>query len=162
MMSDPAVRAQRAITQTPRPRPGLYTLHTDGGIVAAPGQPAGEAAIGAVLKNAANLLVEAISKSIGHVENHHVAEFQALVEGLRMAKRHGVDKIRVFTDSELLVRSLLDDIKLKSAEHRELRDKARELYSSFTDRKLSWVPREMNTEADLLAGAALPIRRTRG
>jgi ribonuclease HI len=161
-MSDPAVRPQRAITQTPRPRPGLYTLHTDGGIVAAPGQPAGEAAIGAVLKNAANLLVEAISKSIGHVENHHVAEFHALIEGLRMAKRHGVDKIRVFTDSELLVRSVLDDIKLKSAEHRELRDNARELYSSFTDRKLSWVPREMNTEADLLAGAALPIRRTRG
>ncbi|MGH9891266.1 MAG: reverse transcriptase-like protein [bacterium] len=71
-------------------------------------------------------------------------------------------KIRVFTDSELLVRSVHDDIKLKSVEHRELRDKARELYSSFTDRKLSWVPREMNTEADLLASAALPIRPTRG
>ncbi len=161
-MSDSAVRAQRAITQPPRPRPGLYTLHTDGGIVAAPGQPAGEAAIGAVLKNAANLLVEAISEPIGHVESHHVAEFKALIRGLEMAKRHGVDKIRVFTDSELLVRSVLDDVKLKSVEHQELRDKAREIYSSFADRKLSWVPREMNTEADLLAGAALPIRPTRG
>jgi ribonuclease HI len=161
-MSDPTARAQRAITQTPRPRPGLYTLHTDGGIVAAPGQPAGEAAIGAVLKNAENLLVEAISEGIGQVHDHHVAEFRAMVEGLRMAKRHGIDKIRVFTDSELLVRSILDDVKLRSTEHRGLRDEARELYSSFTDRKLSWVPREMNTEADLLAGAALPIRSTRG
>jgi ribonuclease HI len=161
-MSDPAVQAQLTITQTPRPRPGLYTLHTDGGIVAAPGQPAGEAAIGAVLKNAANLLVEAISKPIGPVDDHHIAEFQALIQGLRMAKRHGVDKIRVFTDSELLVRSVLDGIKLRSVEHRELRDQARELYSRFTDRKLSWVPQEMNTEADLLAGAALPIRQTRG
>lgn len=57
-MSNSAVGAQGAITQTPRPRSGLYTLHTDGGVVAPPGQPAGEAAIGAVLKNSDNLLVE--------------------------------------------------------------------------------------------------------
>ena len=158
-MSNPA---HRAITQNPRPRPGLYTLHTDGGIVAAPGQPAGVAAIGAVLKDASNLLVEAISRSIGNVEDHHVAEFRALIEGLRMAKRHGVDKIRVFTDSELVVRSVLDDIRLRSSEHRKLRDRARRLYGGFPDRELTWVPREMNSEADLLASAALPIRPTRG
>jgi len=161
-MSDSAVGAQGAITESPRPKPGLYTLHTDGGIVAAPGQAAGEAAIGAVLKNSDNLLVEAISESIGHVDDHHVAEFRALVEGLTMAKRHGVDKIRVFTDSELLVKSVLDDVGLKSEELQELRSEARDLYQSFTDRELCWVPREMNTEADLLAGAALPLRPSRG
>jgi ribonuclease HI len=156
------VRAPSPITQTPRPRPGLYTLHTDGGIVAVPGQPAGEAAIGAVLKNSSNLMVEAISESIGHVDDHHIAEFRALVEGLKMAKRHGVDKIRVFTDSELLVRSVLGDIRLRSPDHAALREEARAIYSGFADRQLSWVPREMNTEADLLASAALPIRKTRG
>jgi ribonuclease HI len=161
-MSDSAVGAQGAITQTPRPRPGLYTLHTDGGIVAGPGQAGGEAAIGAVLKNSDNLLVEAISESIGQVNNHHVAEFRALVEGLTMAKRHNVDKIRVFSDSELLVKSVLDEVKLKSAELQELRSKARDTFLSFTDRELSWVPREMNTDADLLAGAALPLRPSRG
>jgi ribonuclease HI len=161
-VNDSAVGAQGAITESPRPKPGLYTLHTDGGIVAAPGQAAGEAAIGAVLKNADNLLAEAISESIGHVDDHHVAEFRALVEGLKMAKRHNVDKIRVFTDSELLVKSVMNDVDLKSANHQKLRAQARELYSSFTDRNLSWVPREMNTEADLLAGAALPTRETRG
>jgi Reverse transcriptase-like len=92
-MSDSAVGAQGAISQTPRPRPGLYTLHTDGGIVAAAGQAGGEAAIGTVLKNSDNLLVEAISESIGHVDVHNVAEFRALLEGLTMAKRHNVDKI---------------------------------------------------------------------
>jgi ribonuclease HI len=161
-MRDAAVGAQGAISESPRPKPGLYTLHTDGGIVAAAGQATGEAAIGAVLKNADNLLVEAISESIGNVDDHHVAEFRALVEGLRMAKRHNVDKIRVFTDSELLVKSLLDDVNLKSEELQELRSKAQELYAGFTDRELSWVPREMNTEADLLAGAALPLRPSRG
>ena len=130
--------------------------------MAAPGRAAGEAAIGAVLKNADNLLVEAISQPIGHTDDHHVAEFRALVEGLKMAKRHSVDKIRVFTDSVLLVRSVLEDVNLNSEEHQQLRAEARELYSSFSDRNLSWVPREMNTEADLLAGAALPIRQSRG
>ena len=130
--------------------------------MAAPGQPGGEAAIGAVLKNADYLLVEAISDSIGHAEDHHVAEFRALVEGLEMAKRHAVDKIRVFSDSELLVKSVLGDVNLRSAELRQLRSRARELYLSFTDRELCWVPREMKTEADLLAGAALPPRESRG
>jgi len=111
-MSDAAVGAQGAITQPSRPRQGLYTLHTDGGIVAAPGQPTGVAAIGAVLKNSQNLLVEAISRRIGHVNDHHVAEFRALIEGLRMAKRHGVDKIRVFTDSQLVVGSVHNEVKL--------------------------------------------------
>jgi ribonuclease HI len=161
-MSDSAVGAQGAITESPRPKPGLYTLHTDGGIVAAPGQAAGEAAIGAVLKNSDNLLVEAISESVGHVDDHHIAEFRALVEGLTMAKRHNVDKIRVFTDSELLVNSVLGEVNLKSDELQELRTKARELYEMFGDRRLSWVPREMNTEADLLAGRALPVRPSRG
>jgi ribonuclease HI len=53
-----------------------------------------------------------------------------------MAKRHGVDKIRVFTDSELLVRSVLDEVNLKSAELQELRLQAQELYGSFADRAL--------------------------
>jgi ribonuclease HI len=137
-------------------------LHTDGGIVAAPGQAAGEAAIGAVLKNSDNLLVEAISESIGVANDHHVAEFRALVEGLRMALRHKVDKIRVFVDSELVVSSVRDDGHLKSEELQRLQSQARDLYQSFTDRELCWVPREMNTEADLLAGAALPLRPSRG
>jgi len=130
--------------------------------VATPGGPSGEAAIGAVLKNSDNLLVEAISESIGVANDHHVAEFRALVEGLRMAKRHGVDKIRVYVDSELVVKSVRDDGNLESVELQKLQAEARELYRSFTDRELSWVPREMNTEADLLAGAALPIRPSRG
>jgi ribonuclease HI len=91
-----------------------------------------------------------------------VAEFRALVEGLRMAQRHGVDKIRVYVDSELVVKSVRDDGNLESVELQKLQAEARELYRSFTDRELSWVPREMNTEADLLAGAALPIRPSRG
>lgn len=150
------------LTQTPRPRPGLYTLHTDGGVAAEEGQSSGEGAIGAVLKNSDNQLVEAISEPIGQVEASGVAEFRALVEGLKMAKRHGVDKIRVFMDSELVIQSVHNEVTLKSEESQRLQTEARELYRTFGDRRLTWVPREMNTEADLLASAALPIRPSRG
>lgn len=150
------------LTQTPRPRPGLYTLHTDGGVAAEEGQSSGEGAIGAVLKNSDNQLVEAISEPIGRVEASGVAEFRALVEGLKMAKRHGVDKIRVFMDSELVIQSVHNEVTLKSEELQKLQTEARELYRTFGDRRLTWVPREMNTEADLLASAALPIRPSRG
>ena len=150
------------LTQTPRPRPGLYVLQTDGGIVATEGGPSGDAAIGAVLKNSDNLLVEAISESIGAANDHHVAEFRALIEGMKMAQRHGVDKIRMYVDSELVVKSVRDDGSFESPDLQRLQAEARDLYASFTDRELSWVPREMNIEADLLASAALPLRPTRG
>jgi ribonuclease HI len=150
------------LTQTPRPRPGLYTLHTDGGVAADEGQSSGEGAIGAVLKNSDNLLVEAISEPIGRVDSSGVAEFRALLEGLKMARRHGVDKIRVFMDSELVIQSVHNEVTLKSDEMQNLQAEARDLYRTFSDRRLTWVPREMNTEADLLASAALPLRPTRG
>jgi len=137
-------------------------LHADGGIVAAKGQASGMAAIGAVLKNSDNLLVQAISRSIGKQADHHVAEFHALIAGLRMARRHGVQKIRIFLDSQLVVSSVCENTKLRSGELQKLRSQASKLYESFEDRELSWVPREMNTEADLLAGAALPLRVSRG
>jgi ribonuclease HI len=106
--------------------------------------------------------VEAISESIGVANDHHVAEFRALIEGMKMAQRHGVDKIRMYVDSELVVKSVRDDGNFESPELQKLQAEARDLYASFTDRELSWVPREMNTEADLLASAALPLRPTRG
>jgi ribonuclease HI len=137
-------------------------LQTDGGIFATEGGPSGEAAIGAVLKNSDNLLVEAISESIGVANDHHVAEFRALIEGMKMAQRHGVDKIRMYVDSELVVKSVRDDGNFESPELQRLQAEVRDLYASFTDRELSWVPREMNIEADLLASAALPLRPTRG
>lgn len=150
-----------SIAESPRPKRGLYTLNADGGIVAEPGQPEGEAAIGVVLRDSDNALVEAISESIGWALDHHVAEFRALIDGLKLARQYGVDKIRVFLDSELVVNTVGGDWDLKPEHLKSLRSEARALYESFTDRRLCWVPREMNTEADLLASRALPPRRTR-
>jgi ribonuclease HI len=68
----------------------------------------------------------------------------------------------VFMDSELVIRSVHNEVTFKSEELKRLRTEARDLYRTFGDRRLTWVPREMNTEADLLASAALPLRPTRG
>lgn len=127
-----------------------------------PGHSEGEAAIGVVLRDSDNSLVEAISEPIGRAKDHHEAEFKALIAGLEMARLYGVDKIRVFLDSELVVNTVDGDWDVHHEHLRELRTKAQSLYESFTDRRLSWVPREMNTEADLLASRALPPKRNRG
>ena len=148
-------------THSPRPKRGLYTLNADGGVVADPGQSAGEGAIGAVLKDSDNEVVEATSKALGRVEDHHVAEFTALLEGLKLAKLNGVEKIRVYLDSELVVNTVSGEWDLDPQHLRPLLDEARALFGSFEDGKIVWVPREMNTEADLLATSALPPKRER-
>lgn len=149
------------LTHSPRPKRGLYTLNADGGMTVGPGESAGHAAIGVVLKDSDNDVVEAISRSIGKIKDIQVAEFTAFVEGLKLARLYGVERIRIFLDSELVVNTVGGDWDLRPEHLRPLLAEARELYESFEDRKLSWVPREMNTEADLLASAALPPKRER-
>jgi ribonuclease HI len=149
------------LTHSPRPKHGLYTLNADGGMIVEAGDSKGQAAIGVVLKDSDNDVVEAISRPIGKIEDIQVAEFTAFVEGLKLARLYGVDRIRIFLDSELVVNTVGGDWELRSEHLRPLLAEARGLYESFTDRKLSWVPRELNTEADLLANAALPPKRDR-
>ena len=99
-----------------------------------------------------------MSKAIGRARNHHVAEYRALIEGLEVARRYGIEQIRVFLDSRLVVETVNGDWKVKPQDIGELRAKACDLVGEFTDIKLCWVPREMNTEADALSGRALGRR----
>ena len=160
-MSEAVAEPEAPRTHAPRPKPGLYTLNADGGMIVEPGESAGHAAIGVVLKDADNKVVEAISRSVGKIKDHSVAEFTAFIEGLKLAKLYGVERIRIFLDSELVVNTVGGDWELRPDHLQPLLAESRELYETFEDRKLSWVPREMNTEADLLANAALPPRRER-
>ncbi|HEX5721409.1 MAG TPA: ribonuclease HI family protein, partial [Acidimicrobiia bacterium] len=84
---------------------GIWVLYTDG---ASRGNP-GPAAIGAVLYSWVEgeplIEVETISEAIG-VATNNVAEYQAVVAGLRMAKRHDPDQLWVRADSQLLIRQL--------------------------------------------------------
>lgn len=150
-LSDPGVQPR----QNPTPKPGLYVLKTDGGITAEQGQASGPAAIGVVLKDHKYRDVAEVSKRIGLARNHHEAEYKALIAGLELARHHGIDRIRVFSDSALVVNTVNGDWNLQPEHLKDLCVKAGLLVKEFADIQLSWIPREMNLEADALAGRAL-------
>ena len=133
---------------------GFYVLKADGGITQSSGGPA---AIGVVLKDPKYRDVEEVSEGIGWARSQHVAEYEALIEGLELARRHRIDRIRVFLDSALVANTVNGDSNLKP-KHEHLKDlctTACVLFEEFADRKICWVPREMNVEADALASKAL-------
>jgi ribonuclease HI len=141
--------------QDPTPKPGLYVLKTDGGIAAEQGEASGPAAIGVVLKDHKYRDVDEISEEIGAARNHHEAEYKALIAGLELARRHEVDRLRVFCDSALVVNTVNGDWNVQPEDLEDLCVKAGLLVKEFADIKLAWIPREMNVEADELAGRAL-------
>lgn len=152
-------------TQSPKGsglKPGFYVLKTDGGITREQGQASGQAAIGVVLNDPKYRDVDEVSKGIGWARDHHEAEYKALIEGLELARRHGIDRIRVFLDSALVVNTVNGDWKLRPEHLKDLCTMACVLVKEFVDIKMCWVPREMNVEADALASRALGRGRVRG
>jgi ribonuclease HI len=144
-------------TQSPKGsglKRGFYVLNADGGIAAEQGA-SGPAAIGVVLKDQKYRDVDQVSKSVGWARNHHEAEYKALIEGLELARRHGIDRIRVFLDSALVVNTVNGDWNLEPEHLKDLCTMACALVQEFADIKLCWVPREMNVEADALASRVL-------
>ena len=130
---------------------GYYLLNTDGGNS---GDPLGRAAIGALLRTPRLVTVAQISKAIGPA-THNVAEYQALIEGLMLARAHGIERIRVYTDSELVVDQVNGVSAVRQAHLHELHEVASGLRAGFKSFRISWVPREWNAEADQLVRNAL-------
>jgi ribonuclease HI len=137
------------------PKRGYYLLNTDGGnLRRLPGHPLTHAAIGALLRTRRLVHVAQISKAIGPA-THNVAEYRALINGLKLARAHGIEHIRVYTDSELVVDQVNGVRKVKEARLRELHECSSGLCAGFKSFRISWVPREWNAEADQLVRAAL-------
>ena len=128
-----------------------YLLNTDGGNS---GNPLGRAAIGALLRTRRLVTVAQMSKAIGPA-THNVAEYQALIEGLKLAREYGVQRIRVYMDSELVVDQVNGVSAVRQAHLKELYEEARSLVAQFKSFRISWVPRELNAEADRLVNDAL-------
>ena len=84
----------------------------------------------------------------------NVAEYRALIEGLKLARDYGIQRIRVYMDSELVVDQVNGVSAVRKEHLRELHDVASSLVALF-DIRISWVPREMNAEADQLVKDAL-------
>ena len=125
-------------------------LSTDGG---ARGNP-GPAAYGYVLEAEDGQLLAAHGEAIGTATNN-VAEYRALIAGLEKAVELGVDELEVISDSELLVKQMRGEYKVKNEALRELSDEARELADQLGSVTYTAVRREHNELADRLVNEAL-------
>src|SRR3954452_9856268 len=137
----------------PEPSKRNYLLQTDGSGTGTIDNPA-EGAIGVVLKDADGHKVGEISKPIGPAINT-VAEYRALIEGLKFARSRGIQRIRVFLDSELVVDQVNGRARVGKEHIRPLHTEACSLVQEFPNIRISWVPRKWNAEADALATKAL-------
>ncbi len=125
-------------------------IYSDGGARGNPG-PAG---IGAVLSNDKNEVVAEISKYLGETTNNQ-AEYQALIAALEKAKELKADELECYLDSELVVKQLNREYKVKNSELATLFLKVHNLSLSFKKIKFIHIRREQNKEADLLANVAM-------
>lgn len=125
-------------------------LYTDGG---ARGNP-GPAAAAFVLEAEDGSVLDAHGEAIGTATNN-VAEYRALVAGLRRAGELGVDELEVVSDSELLVRQMTGEYKVKNEALRDLSLKAASAARRVGRVTYRAVRREENELADRLVNEAL-------
>lgn len=140
----------------PEPSKGNHLLMTDGSGTGTTDNPA-QGAIGVVLRDPDGHLIAEISESIGSAINT-VAEYRALIEGLKLARSRGIQRIRVFLDSELVVDQVNGRAKVGKKHIRPLHAEACSLLQEFPNIRISWIPRKWNAEADALATKALHSR----
>lgn len=149
-----ALRSARART-TKRPAGrGADTqklrVYSDG---AARGNP-GPAGAGAVICAADGRILERLGRYLGRKTNNQ-AEYEGLLLGLENALRLGGREVEVFADSELLIRQLKGEYRVRNAGLLPLWQRARELLARFDRVRLVHIPREENAEADEMSNRAI-------
>jgi ribonuclease HI len=127
-------------------------LWTDGG---ARGNP-GPAAFAYVLEAEDGTVLEAHGEAIGTATNN-VAEYRGLVAGLAEAVERGVDELEVVSDSELLVKQMRGEYRVKNQALRELSLEAAALARRLARVEYRAVRREQNELADRLVNEALDL-----
>ena len=136
-------------------QPRAVLIEADGG---SRGNP-GPAAYGAVLKDADTGEVIAEDGTTIGVASNNVAEYQALIHALRWALETALaSRVRVFSDSELIVRQVEGRYKVKHPDMIPLHREAASLLRRFEKASLTHVRREQNREADALANRALDLK----
>lgn len=128
-------------------------IYTDG---ASRGNP-GHAGIGAIIYDENNEIIAEISRYLGETTNN-VAEYTAMVTALEQAKALGATEVAVFTDSELLVKQVQGEYKVRNQGLIPLYLQVKALIREFTRFSLTHVPREQNREADKLANQGIDGR----
>ena len=129
---------------------GQYLLYTDG---ASRGNP-GEAGAGFVILDSQRNELLTGSTYLGTCTNN-VAEYQALISGLTSAVQLGCRDLRIFLDSELIVRQIQRVYKVKNANLKTLFNKVMALLKKCDHWDIQHVPRSQNSRADELANRGI-------
>lgn len=114
----------------------------------------GPAGIGAVARDASGREVLRLSEYLGETTNN-AAEYHALVTALEKLSGTGYRKIRINSDSELLIRQISGCFKVKSKRLMPLVKRVRELLAGYESVELKHIKRDENTECDRLANLAI-------
>lgn len=125
-------------------------VNVDGG---ARGNP-GPAAIAAVVRSAKGEVIEERGERIGRATNN-VAEYRALLLGIKLAAALEAGELELVGDSELIVRQVRGEYKVKDATLRELHAEVKRALAGFERWSIRHVRREQNAEADRLVNEAL-------
>jgi ribonuclease H / adenosylcobalamin/alpha-ribazole phosphatase len=132
---------------------GYYLLFIDGGIRANQ-QGEAEGAIGVILQEPdCGLVFPPVAEKVGPVGSPLEAEYHALIRGLKLAAEKRLSYVAAFSDSVNLVNQVNNRWN-KNERATELYGEVQNALKSFTRWQLSWVPREMNKEADKLVDQA--------
>jgi ribonuclease HI len=132
------------------PAPGTVEVNVDGG---ARGNP-GPAAIAAVVRDGNDKVLERRSAMIGTATNN-VAEYRALLLGIERAAALGASRVELIGDSELIVRQVKGEYKVKDDALRALHRQVRAALAEFADWSIRHVRREENAEADQMVNEEL-------
>jgi ribonuclease HI len=117
----------------------------------------GQASAGAVLFGEGGRVLAEISERLGIATNNE-AEYVALILALKKAREMGASTVAVNADSQLVIRQLIGQYKVKHPEMKRRHAEAMGLLSGFSGWSAKHVPREQNEHADKLANAALDAK----
>ena len=133
-----------------KPVAAAYRANIDGG---SRGNP-GPAAYGVVIRDAKGDIVARLKKYIGRMTNN-VAEYYGLIAALDYMQSQGIRALRIESDSELLVKQMRGQYKVRSPELQPLFERARKMSQALESFRIDHVYREQNREADALANEAM-------
>ncbi|MEW6680477.1 MAG: ribonuclease HI family protein [bacterium] len=122
----------------------LYLIYVDG---ASSGNP-GPAGIGVVIYQNGKK-IDSLSKGIGRATNN-IAEYKALIAGLIQAKKNGFKNIRVYSDSELIVKQIKGEYLVRNMELKKLHREAMGLTKGFLGFEILHIKSKENKEANKL------------
>jgi ribonuclease HI len=149
--SAPTTSATLTLFSSARPAAGPWILaHCDGGSRGNPG-PAG---FGALVQDADGAVLAELSEFLG-IQTNNFAEYSGLLASIDFALTHGHRRLRVVSDSELMVKQIQGKYQVKSPGLKPLYEQAKKKIAQLDGFEIAHALRHKNKDADRLANEAM-------